>query len=125
MDKFGKKYLASVAGLEPATFAFVAQHSYFQLSYTEKNRNDECRTMNDELNFIQRSSLRLHLSLLVESVGLEPTMTGVQNQRLANLATTPTKNQTITFLSACHHLRKLCAVNLVEAVRLELTTRCL
>jgi hypothetical protein len=29
-------FLASVAGLEPATSAFVAQHSDFQLSYTEE-----------------------------------------------------------------------------------------
>ncbi len=28
--------LASVAGLEPATSAFVVQHSDFQLSYTEE-----------------------------------------------------------------------------------------
>lgn len=49
---------------------------------------------------ILRSSFRLLHSILMESEGLEPSMTGVQSQCLPNLATIPKKNQNIAFLSA-------------------------
>ena len=62
--------------------------------YPTPRKISEGGARNDE-NLNIHSSFKLPPLILVESVGFEPTMAGLQNQCLPNLATIPNKNQNI------------------------------